>query len=56
LSERGDLVQAYYRRLTSADAKVRGEAARAWSQWEGRTSYLLPNEAIPVEDRRGRLR
>jgi proline iminopeptidase len=44
-AERGDLVQAYYQRLTSADAAVRGEAARAWSQWEGRTSYLLPNEA-----------
>ncbi|MGV3620990.1 MAG: prolyl aminopeptidase [Archangium sp.] len=42
-SERGDLVAAYYRRLTSADPKVRADAARAWSQWEGRTSYLLPN-------------
>ncbi|MFO0597352.1 MAG: prolyl aminopeptidase [Myxococcaceae bacterium] len=44
-SERGDFVSAYYRRLTSPDAKVRSEAAKAWSQWEGRTSYLLPNEA-----------
>lgn len=44
-AERGDLVGAYYRRLTSPDAKVRSEAARAWSQWEGRTSYLLPNES-----------
>jgi proline iminopeptidase len=44
-SERGDLLRAYYRRLTSADAKERTEAARAWSTWEGRTSYLLPNEA-----------
>jgi proline iminopeptidase len=43
-AERGDLVAAYYRRLISPDAKVRGEAAKAWSQWEGRTSYLLPNE------------
>lgn len=42
-AERGDLVSAYYRRLTSADASVRSAAARAWSQWEGRTSYLLPN-------------
>lgn len=42
-NERGDLVSAYYRRLTSADPKVRADAARAWSQWEGRTSYLLPN-------------
>ena len=43
--ERGDLVRAYYRRLTSADPAVRAEAARAWSMWEGRTSFLLPNEA-----------
>jgi proline iminopeptidase len=42
--ERGDLVQAYYRRLTSPDEAVRKDAARAWSTWEGRTSYLLPNE------------
>lgn len=44
-NERGDLVTAYYKRLTSPDAKVRSEAAKAWSMWEGRTSYLLPNEA-----------
>lgn len=44
-AERGDLVQAYYRRLTSPDAKVRSDAAKAWSTWEGRTSYLLPNES-----------
>ncbi|WP_224372573.1 prolyl aminopeptidase [Hyalangium versicolor] len=41
--ERGDLLQAYYRRLMGDDARVRQEAARAWSVWEGRTSYLLPN-------------
>jgi len=41
--ERGDLVAAYYKRLTSADPAVRSEAAKAWSTWEGRTSYLLPN-------------
>jgi proline iminopeptidase len=42
--ERGDLLQAYHRRLTSDDVAVRTEAAKAWSLWEGRTSYLLPNE------------
>ncbi len=42
-AERGDLVAAYYKRLTSADPAVRSEAAKAWSTWEGRTSYLLPN-------------
>ncbi|WP_199096473.1 prolyl aminopeptidase [Dyella sp. ASV21] len=38
--ERGDLMSAYYRRLTSSDAQVRVNAARAWSVWEGATSYL----------------
>ncbi len=41
--ERGDMVAAYHRRLTSPDAKVRSEAARAWSIWEGSTSKLLPS-------------
>jgi proline iminopeptidase len=42
-SEQGDMVRAYHRRLTSDDPRVRAEAARAWSVWEGRTSCLLPN-------------
>ena len=41
--ERGDLMRAYYRRLTSDDARVRKEAARAWSIWEGATSFLNVN-------------
>jgi len=41
--ERGDLVSAYYRRLTSDDAEVRTAAARAWSTWEGSTSFLIQN-------------
>ncbi|ATB37412.1 proline iminopeptidase [Cystobacter fuscus] len=41
--ERGDLVQAYHRRLMGEDARVRQEAARAWSVWEARTSNLVPN-------------
>lgn len=44
-SERHDLVAAYYRRLTSDDRALRVQAARAWSVWEGRTSYLLANQA-----------
>lgn len=39
--ERKAMVKAYYRRLTSKDAKVRAEAALAWSVWEGATSHLL---------------
>ncbi|WP_257385064.1 prolyl aminopeptidase [Tahibacter caeni] len=38
--ERGDLMSAYYRRLTSGDAAVRTAAAKAWSTWEGATSFL----------------
>jgi proline iminopeptidase len=38
--ERGNMMRAYYRRLTSANAKVRARAAYAWSIWEGATSYL----------------
>ncbi len=40
VAERGDLMAAYYQRLTSPDDAVRLEAARAWSQWEGATSRL----------------
>lgn len=42
-AERGDMISAYYKRLTSDDAAVRLEAARAWSTWEGSTLSLLPD-------------
>jgi proline iminopeptidase len=42
-AERGDMMGAYYRRLTSEDEAVRLEAARAWSVWEGSTSKLYPD-------------
>ena len=42
-SERGDLLSAYHRRLTSENATSRLTAARAWSVWEGATSSLKPN-------------
>lgn len=41
--DRGDMVAAYRRLLTSDDAAVRLEAARAWSVWEGETIRLLPD-------------
>jgi proline iminopeptidase len=44
--ERGDLLHAYHRRLTSDDAAVRLRAAKAWSLWEGSTSMLIPSEQI----------
>lgn len=45
-AERGDLMRAYHRRLTSESAEVRTAAARAWSIWEGKTSTLYPNAAL----------
>ena len=45
LDERYDLIRAYYRRLTSTDAAERNAAARAWSVWEGATSFLHLNPA-----------
>ena len=41
--ERGDMMRAYYRRLTSRSAAVRARAAHAWSVWEAATSHLRPN-------------
>jgi proline iminopeptidase len=46
VEERGDLVNAFYRRLTSDVRDVRLRAAKAWSVWEGSTSCLLPNAAL----------
>jgi proline iminopeptidase len=44
--ERADLVQAYYRRLTSADEVQRTGAAKAWSIWEGRAATLHTNPGV----------
>ena len=45
-AERGDLLSAYYRRLTSEDPAVRLAAAKIGSGWEGATSKLLPDAAF----------
>ncbi len=45
-AERGDLLSAYYARLTSPSASVQREAARIWSMWEGRTSRLIPDPEL----------
>jgi proline iminopeptidase len=42
-NERGDMIAAYYERLTSEDKAVQLSAAKAWSAWEGATSHLLQN-------------
>jgi proline iminopeptidase len=39
-AERGDMVTAYYERLTSRSRATMQKAARAWTLWEGGTSYL----------------
>ena len=42
--ERGDMISAYYRRLTEGSAEERLKAAKAWSVWEGGTVSLIPSE------------
>jgi proline iminopeptidase len=42
--ERGDLVKAFYSRLTSSDRATQVEAAHAWSIWEAATSNLQVDE------------
>ena len=45
-AERGDLLRAYYTRLTDRDPAVQSAAAKVWSVWEGRTSCLIPNAEL----------
>ena len=47
-AERGDLIAAYHRRLTSPDDATRLAAARAWSVWEGATSFLRVDPAFVI--------
>ena len=48
-AERGDLLTAYHRRLTSPDRRVQAQAAAAWSQWEGDTLSLRGPQARPAK-------
>jgi proline iminopeptidase len=41
--ERGDLVEAYRKLLTSDDKELQLKAAKAWSKWEGDIVTLLPS-------------
>ncbi|MBT5388466.1 MAG: prolyl aminopeptidase [Porticoccaceae bacterium] len=45
-SERGDMLSAYYSRLTGENEIERMAAAKAWSTWEGRCATLHSNEAL----------
>ena len=47
--ERGNLVEAYRKRLTDNDPAVRLAAAKAWSTWEGLTVTLLPDPKMMAE-------
>ena len=43
VEERGDMIHAYYKRLTSSDGEVRRAAAKEWTLWEMGTSKLMPD-------------
>ena len=43
VTERGNLLAAYSKRLTGPDGAEKTACARAWSLWEGTTISLLPN-------------
>ena len=44
ISERNNLVKAYYNRLTSDDINIRIKAAKAWANWEASTSKLIQSK------------
>ena len=46
VEERGDMVAAYYKRLTSANELEQIQAAKAWSVWGGRCATLHPNPRV----------
>jgi proline iminopeptidase len=46
IAERGDMLHAYYRMLTSPDPAVRKRAASAWAGWEGATLKLIFDPSI----------
>jgi len=48
-AERGNMVEAYYRRLSGPSSPERAACARAWTRWEAETLSLLPDPGR-VED------
>jgi proline iminopeptidase len=48
-SERGDLLQAYRKRLTSENMDEQVAAAKAFAAWEGNVVTLLPNPEVIEE-------
>jgi len=51
-AERGDLLSAYYRRLTSDDAAVRLAAAKIWSGWRALPPSSCPTPISPATTKR----
>ena len=49
-AERGDVMHAYHRRLTSDDPAVVREAALAWNLWEEKASHLVYDGPPPSEE------
>lgn len=46
--ERGDMIEAYHKRLMGGDLAVQTECARIWARWEGATATLRTDEsAVP---------
>ncbi|KAI9189059.1 hypothetical protein H9P43_000486 [Blastocladiella emersonii ATCC 22665] len=45
-AERGDLINAYYKRLTGTDEAEKLKCAKAWSAWEMSTSRLVLDPAV----------
>lgn len=45
-NERSTVLQSYYNHLTGRDELQRMAAAKAWSEWEGACSCLLPNSQV----------
>jgi proline iminopeptidase len=44
--ERGNLLQAYHRRLTGSDVAAKRDAALSWSIWESSTVTIQPGPAV----------
>ena len=44
-AERGNMLKAYYQRLTGQNEIARMQAAKAWAAWEGRTANLTAKES-----------
>ena len=45
-AERGEMMNAYYKRLTGADELAKMSCAKAWSLWEAHCATLRPNPHV----------